>query len=1026
MRKIHSLYAMTALIALSFFTLPLIAQPAHAGDGEIVDGKMNLSVIFTYGEDDPDAWRPLFEESSRLLYNATNGQLQLGRIRVLSCGTDKDAADVWVLGDNSGAFANVLGLGSIGHLFISQTHKSVSGDAFGPFGVVHELGHYAFGLYDEYKPAPGDPLLAEGGELVGARVPNQFCVTDDDTIASLMDGGTTVAPNNRRTEFCTHAHGGLPTAHNEGVEVGGVFYVNAQQTLNGESCWETIARTTGFNPPSEVDTQDPPGLDPLEWEITPGLHRVVLAVDRSFSMFIDPTKIGLAKEAGELLVNLFHGERTVDIGGTQIILPGEYVNLVAFGNRAEEILPFRELVDSQTKEVVREAIEAIPAEAISNNGALGTDLGGAMRFALDSIQGEGEVPACGEAIILLSDASHDAGTDPSMVIPDLVARGVRVFAVAVGLDADTERAREIAEATGGKFFALDGPEDLNAVTAEIGTLIRSLGTMQINRGIIDGQDESLPMQIDSFAEEVTVLVQWDQGALDMILTSPTGDVIDLESAEIRGDVEGAREENLLYIRVAQPEPGEWSVLLTPVDLPGDISYEMRAFDENSSVSFTASVENSVVAPGEPIPLRADVIADVPVAGVECELTVIPPAGLPRVVDSFVMQLYDDGDLANGDRWAGDGVYHTIVPGLAPPGVYTLRIWAMNENGSGPNPDLPFVEDGAEPPLSVPPFRRKAEVEIVVQNPVPPLVGQARIEMTPAGDPDNGEPVRCIVTLPASEATERIHLESIRVNDRLLAGLGMARIENVDGDGSVELRIAIDPRTFDRLSGRGMGRVFSVSGLLDDMTPFHAEARFDRIVPDGATEIVIDPDRIVAGSIAAAGWTGIDGPGIAHEGFLSTDGGRSWNRLFRAQPGVDRAEWAVEGPASPGALLMIQAAGPEGVLSQALSRPFAIEQGVSAAEELTTRTRFLGASPNPSRGMTNIGFSLARESDVRLEIYGPDGRLVRRLVAERLGAGQHRVDWDGSDEAGKRSPSGVYLTVFRAGETSEKGRLMLLR
>lgn len=1008
------------------FAAALLPAAAYAGEGEVADGKLNLNVIFTYGEDDPDAWRPLFEESSRLLFNATNGQLQLGRIRVLSCGTDKDAADVWVLDDNSGAFANVLGLGGIGHVFISQTHKSVSDEVFGPFGLVHELGHYVFGLYDEYKPAPGDPLLAEQRELVGARVPNQFCVTEDDPLASVMDGGTTVAPNNHRTEFCTHAHGGLSTAHNEGMEIGGVMYVNAQQTLNGESCWETIARNVGLTPPAQVETQDPPGLQPLEWEITPGLHRVVLAVDRSFSMYIDPAKIGLAKEAGGVLVDLFHGERTVDVGGVEIVLPGEYVNLVAFGNEAEEVLPFRELVDAQVKEAVRDAIEGIPAEAVSNNGAMGTDLGGALRFALDAIHAEGEVPACGEAIILLSDAGHDTGTDPAEVIPDLVARGVRVYAVAVGLDADLERAREIAEATGGKMFILDGPEDLPGVTSEIGTLIRSLGTMQINRGTVDGQDESLPMQIDSFAEEVTVLLQWDEGSLDLVLTSPTGDVIDLDSAEIRGDVEGAREEKLLYLRIAQPERGEWTATIRPLDLLEESRFEMRAFDENSSVSFRASVERTAVAPGEPIPIRADVIADVPVAGVECELTVIPPVGVPTVIDSFIMQLYDDGDAANGDQWAGDGVYHAIVPGLAPPGVYKLRIWAMNENGSGPDPDLPFVEDGGVPPISVPPFRRKAEVEIVVENPAPPLGGTARMVLAPPGDLEGEPPARCVVSLAAAGAVDRIHEESIRVNGRPLRGIGFARVEDSDDDGENELVIVIEPAIVDRLAGRGLGRSLAVAGLLDDMTPFECRAAFDRVAPDPGAQVEVGPSSVAVGSVAVVSWPRIAAPGTTHEGFLAVEGSRGWRKIFTAPSGADRADWLVDAPCGARARVLLQTSGPEGVLTQALSRPFVIEEGVAAADAAPGRTLFLGASPNPARGATSVGFSLARESDVRLDIYSPDGRLVRRLVDARLGAGEHSAAWDGTSGDGTRLPSGVYLTVFRSGETTSKGRLMLLR
>ena len=112
------------------------------------------TVMFTYREAEPDSWRPLFEEASHLLYNATNGQLQLGRFAWSNWPRKVATPTSGCSTTTAGAFANVLGLGGPGHIYISQTHKSVAGPAVGPFGLVHEFGHYGFGLYDEYKAAP--------------------------------------------------------------------------------------------------------------------------------------------------------------------------------------------------------------------------------------------------------------------------------------------------------------------------------------------------------------------------------------------------------------------------------------------------------------------------------------------------------------------------------------------------------------------------------------------------------------------------------------------------------------------------------------------------------------------------------------------------------------------------------------------------------------------------------------------------------------------------------------------------------
>lgn len=60
---------------------------ANAGDGTLAAGtpsKLNLSVYFEYPERSPNDWRPLFEQASGLLYNATEGKVQLGYVSVFN------------------------------------------------------------------------------------------------------------------------------------------------------------------------------------------------------------------------------------------------------------------------------------------------------------------------------------------------------------------------------------------------------------------------------------------------------------------------------------------------------------------------------------------------------------------------------------------------------------------------------------------------------------------------------------------------------------------------------------------------------------------------------------------------------------------------------------------------------------------------------------------------------------------------------------------------------------------------------
>ncbi len=417
----HWILVIGALLAAS---IPL--QPATAGKGRIADGKVDLTVQFAYREAAPDSWRPLFEEASRLLYNATDGQLQFGQVRVVDSGLDKWDADVWILDNHSGAFANVLGLGGPGHIYISQTHKSVTKPAVGPFGLVHEFGHYGFGLYDEYKGVEPPPA-ARIAEQTLLNQPHQFCAAEGDSVACIMDGGTTIQPNNRRTEFCTSVLDGLTTRHNEGTDIDGQLFVNAQQALNGESCWETIHRTVGLTEPQSVQTTDPPGLMPIDWQVVPPVDRLVICLDRSESMFLRPDRIDLAKRTAESIVGLLHERKTIDINGVPVSFAGENLAIVSFGYDDSVLFGFREIESPATKDSANAVIDAIGRSAAPS--PLSTDIGGALRVALAQIEGEGAVPAVSEAILLLSDGAQNMGTDPRDVIDALKARGVRVYAV---------------------------------------------------------------------------------------------------------------------------------------------------------------------------------------------------------------------------------------------------------------------------------------------------------------------------------------------------------------------------------------------------------------------------------------------------------------------------------------------------------------------------------------------------------------------------------------------------------------------
>ncbi len=76
-------------------------------------------------------------------------------------------------------------------------------------------------------------------------------------------------------------------------------------------------------------------------------------------------------------------------------------------------------------------------------------------------------------------------------------------------------------------------------------------------------------------------------------------------------------------------------------------------------------------------------------------------------------------------------------------------------------------------------------------------------------------------------------------------------------------------------------------------------------------------------------------------------------------------------------------------------------------------------PNPSTGNTTIGFTIAEPAHVQITIVGAEGKTIRTLSKQNLGAGYHEILWDGLGDDGKRVAAGTYLCEVRS-----KGKLQV--
>ncbi|MCK9329381.1 MAG: hypothetical protein M0Q94_05840 [Candidatus Cloacimonetes bacterium] len=99
-------------------------------------------------------------------------------------------------------------------------------------------------------------------------------------------------------------------------------------------------------------------------------------------------------------------------------------------------------------------------------------------------------------------------------------------------------------------------------------------------------------------------------------------------------------------------------------------------------------------------------------------------------------------------------------------------------------------------------------------------------------------------------------------------------------------------------------------------------------------------------------------------------------------------------------------------------------------EVPTKYELYQNYPNPFNPITQIKFALKEDSNVEISIYNVKGQRVNKLVEKHLKAGYHKTVWNGKDEYGNKSASGIYLYVLNVqGEKSkyrEIKKMMLIK
>ena len=118
-----------------------------------------------------------------------------------------------------------------------------------------------------------------------------------------------------------------------------------------------------------------------------------------------------------------------------------------------------------------------------------------------------------------------------------------------------------------------------------------------------------------------------------------------------------------------------------------------------------------------------------------------------------------------------------------------------------------------------------------------------------------------------------------------------------------------------------------------------------------------------------------------------------------------------------------------LLNRASEEPTVVEEGTrgrSVPESLILHPAY----PNPFNAFTTIRYDLPFAGRAKLCIYDVMGQRIRRMVDDEKQAGSHQVIWDGRDDAGGETASGMYLYRLEAQREDavivEVKRMILLR
>lgn len=464
------------------------------GMGRFKNGKFDLVVVanFAMSAADFTAWRRSFEKASEIFWDASEGQLQYGKVFVCdeSIGLDTAEMILHASGDPSYGTNGQFGVaGKALHLMPYVKTQVLTHH--------HEMGHHVWGLGEEYAQSPVleqiDTGVAPANNSTIPLVGSNYGVNELVGGSALLKFGSlierkTITANTATSVTVASAFSQSPVNDSDGwvqyqfdaecaaaanqifcimeksrnaageLDANGVWTPAAhpvtefctqtnhdpdndtdQETKFGKSCWETIISRpgyTGLTAPNPAAAGPATGSTAIDWIVLEKQLRFALLIDRSGSM-----------SQGNKMADARHGA----VYWLEFCAVGD--DLLSLVSYDDQIDPFLHLTQVSTLGGLGTQKNAI--NNLAPRGA--TNIRDALFKGRDEIE---SLPtrAAVQVALLLTDGRHNypAGSSPLEALDEYQEGGIRLYTLGVGqpADVDMDVLDALAEGTGGRSYAV--------------------------------------------------------------------------------------------------------------------------------------------------------------------------------------------------------------------------------------------------------------------------------------------------------------------------------------------------------------------------------------------------------------------------------------------------------------------------------------------------------------------------------------------------------------------------------------------